>query len=120
IKLLEEILSFRMQGVEIDIGDMYVEGHKAASDVSDEIECSSEVLRLGKHIGTGRFGMPDNVSQGFLDNAVDRRFYIFRKPMSLINSKDLESGNQPGAFTRILNKAGESLNQSQVVETCRS
>src|SRR5437762_4384932 len=33
IKLLEEILSFRMQGVEFDNGDMYVDGHKAASDV---------------------------------------------------------------------------------------
>src|SRR5207244_4143612 len=27
IKLLEEILSFRMQGVEFDNGDMYVDGH---------------------------------------------------------------------------------------------
>src|SRR5713101_8028710 len=33
IKLLEEILSFRMQGVELDDGDMYVDGHKSASDV---------------------------------------------------------------------------------------
>src|SRR5690349_22556185 len=33
IKLLEEILSFRMQGVEFDNGEMYVDGHKAASDV---------------------------------------------------------------------------------------
>src|SRR5438876_9175705 len=32
IKLLEEILSFRMQGVEFDIGDMYVDGHKARSE----------------------------------------------------------------------------------------
>src|SRR5688500_19080638 len=37
IKLLEEILSFRMQCVEFDNGDMYVDGHKAASDVRDEI-----------------------------------------------------------------------------------
>src|SRR5690554_1650898 len=36
INLLEEILSFRMQGVEFDNGDMYVDGHKAASDVRDE------------------------------------------------------------------------------------
>src|SRR5260370_7372182 len=36
IKLLEEILSFRMQGVEFDNGDMYVDGHKAASDVRDK------------------------------------------------------------------------------------
>src|SRR5260370_1096674 len=33
IKLLEEILSFPMQGVEFDNGDMYVDGHKAASSV---------------------------------------------------------------------------------------
>src|SRR5205809_8128585 len=33
IKLLEEILSFRMQGVEFDNGDLYVDGRVAASDV---------------------------------------------------------------------------------------
>src|SRR5215831_11243517 len=33
IKLLEEILSLRFQGVEFDNGDVYVYGHKAASDV---------------------------------------------------------------------------------------
>src|SRR2546430_17577259 len=37
IKLLEEILSFRMQGVEFDNGGMFVDGHKAASDVRDAI-----------------------------------------------------------------------------------
>src|SRR2546421_8584411 len=36
IKLLEEILSFRRRGVEFDNGDMYVDAHKAASDVHDE------------------------------------------------------------------------------------
>src|SRR5947207_1457585 len=36
IKLLEEILSFRMQGVEFDNGDMYVDGYKADSEVSNE------------------------------------------------------------------------------------
>src|SRR2546428_11148789 len=30
IKLLEELLAFRMQGGEFDDGDMYVDGHKAA------------------------------------------------------------------------------------------
>src|SRR4051812_3510626 len=35
LKLLEEILSFRMQGVEFDNGDMYVGDHKAASVVRD-------------------------------------------------------------------------------------
>src|SRR5256885_13447935 len=36
IKLLDEIRSFRMQGVEIDYGAMDVDGHKAASCVRDE------------------------------------------------------------------------------------
>src|SRR2546426_9828033 len=45
IKLLEEILSFRMQGVECDNGDMYVDGHKAASDVRDEFVSVTEKLR---------------------------------------------------------------------------
>src|SRR5437879_10248750 len=44
IKLLEEILSFRMKGVEFDNGDMYVDGHKAASDVGDEFVSVSEQL----------------------------------------------------------------------------
>src|SRR5258707_14298243 len=36
IKLLAEILSFRMQGVELHNGGMYVDGHNAASDVRVE------------------------------------------------------------------------------------
>src|SRR5438876_1846752 len=44
IKLLEEILSFRMQGVEFDNGAMYVAGHKAASDVRDEFVSVTEKL----------------------------------------------------------------------------
>src|SRR5262245_30353119 len=44
IKLLEEILSFRIQGVEFDNGDMYVDGHKAASDVRDEFVSVTEKL----------------------------------------------------------------------------
>src|SRR5256885_14554037 len=36
IKLLEERLSFTMQSVEFDNGDMYVDSPKAASDVRDE------------------------------------------------------------------------------------
>src|SRR5712671_3347187 len=44
IKLLAEILSFRMQGVEFDNGDMYVDGHKAASDVRDEFVSVTEKL----------------------------------------------------------------------------
>src|SRR5256712_13363749 len=44
IKLLGEILSFRMPGVEFDNGDMYVDGHKAASDVRDEFVSVTEQL----------------------------------------------------------------------------
>src|SRR5258706_325894 len=44
IKLLENILSFRMQGIELNNGDMYVDGHKAASDVRDEFVSVTETL----------------------------------------------------------------------------
>src|SRR5256884_9701476 len=44
IKLLEEVLSFGMQGVEFDNGDMYVDGHNAASDVRDEFVSVTEKL----------------------------------------------------------------------------
>src|SRR4051794_31947804 len=38
----KRFLSFRMQGVEFDNGDMYVDGHKAASDVRDEFVSVTE------------------------------------------------------------------------------
>src|SRR5260221_13681837 len=44
IKLLEEILSFLIQGVEFHNGDMYVGGHKAASDVRDDVVSVTEKL----------------------------------------------------------------------------
>src|SRR2546427_12928039 len=44
IKLLKKILSFRMQGVEFANGDMYVDGHKAASGVRDEFVYVTEKL----------------------------------------------------------------------------
>src|SRR2546426_727471 len=44
IKLLEEILSFRMQGVEFDNGDMYVDGHRAAYGLCDEFVSVPEKL----------------------------------------------------------------------------
>src|SRR5260370_2500789 len=44
IKLFEEILSFRMQGVGFDNGDMYVDGQKAASDVRDAFVYVTEKL----------------------------------------------------------------------------
>src|SRR5260370_41192892 len=42
IKLLEGILSFRMQGVEFGNGDMYVDGPKAASDGRAEVGSVTE------------------------------------------------------------------------------
>src|SRR2546421_164849 len=44
IKLFAEILCFRMQAAESDEGDMYVGGHKAASDVLDEFVSVTEKL----------------------------------------------------------------------------
>src|SRR2546423_733973 len=44
IKPFEENFSVRMQGVEFDNGDMYVDGHKAASDVRDEFLFVTEKL----------------------------------------------------------------------------
>src|SRR6476620_11882800 len=44
IKLLEETLSFRMQGVEFAHGDMYVDGPQAASDVRDVFVSVTEKL----------------------------------------------------------------------------
>src|SRR2546427_10068215 len=44
IKLLGATLSFRMQGVGFDNADMYVDGHKAASDVRDGFVSGAEEL----------------------------------------------------------------------------
>src|SRR5690349_23108852 len=52
IKLLEETLSFRMQGVEFDNGDMYVDGHKAASDVRDEFVSVRSEERFSRNAET--------------------------------------------------------------------
>src|SRR5437667_158023 len=60
IKLLEEILSFRMQGVEFDNGDMYADGHKAASDVRDEFVSVTEKLMDDRKSGSA--GMPRPIS----------------------------------------------------------
>src|SRR2546429_9796199 len=47
IKLLAEILSFRMHGVAFDTGDMYVDGHTAASDVRAEFVSVPQKLMGG-------------------------------------------------------------------------
>src|SRR5258706_13028667 len=44
INVLEKILSFRMQGVEVVIGFMYVDGHKDAFDV--RVEFVSVTVKL--------------------------------------------------------------------------
>src|SRR5437868_15073831 len=44
IKLLIDILSFRMQVVEFDDGDMYVDGHKAACDVRGVVVSSTDTI----------------------------------------------------------------------------
>src|SRR5258708_33205672 len=44
ITLLEEVLYFRMQGVELDNGDMYADGPKAASVVRDACVSVAEKL----------------------------------------------------------------------------
>src|SRR5262245_3162887 len=44
IKLVDEILWFRMAGVECGNGDMYVDGAKAAADVRDEFVSVTEKL----------------------------------------------------------------------------
>src|SRR5205807_1707436 len=44
IKLLEEILSVRMQGVECANSDMYVDGHQAGSDVRHEFVAFTQKL----------------------------------------------------------------------------
>src|SRR5437763_14304237 len=47
IKLLEEILYFRLQGVELGNGAMYVDGRKAASDVREEFVFGTVKLLAG-------------------------------------------------------------------------
>src|SRR5690606_19588444 len=78
IKLLEEILSFRMQGVEFDNGDMYVDGHKAASDVRDEFVSVTEKLMDGsarcyngrpqRDINNATDHRPERDEEWFLEN----------------------------------------------------
>src|SRR4051812_37234995 len=44
LSLHDALPIFRMQGVEFDNGDMYVDGHKAASDVRDEPLFRSSIM----------------------------------------------------------------------------
>src|SRR3712207_7399162 len=82
IKLLEEILSFRMQGVEFDNGDMYVDGHKAASDVRDEFVSVTEKLDRK----SGSAGMPRPISYAV--------FCLKKKTMSQCSGRGERSGRR--------------------------
>src|SRR5690625_6562169 len=67
IKRLEEILSFRMQGVGFGNGGMYVDGHKAASDGRDEFVSVTEKLM-------DELAQCDNVlAQLDINNTIDNR-----------------------------------------------
>src|SRR5256884_311420 len=76
IKLLEEVLSFRMQGVEFDKGDRYVDGHKAAAVVRDEFVSVTEkfIARRGRHTRCSRDWSSDVCSSDLTS--------WFRKPRS--------------------------------------
>src|SRR5438445_279681 len=80
IKLLEEILSFRMQGVEFDNDDMYVDGHKAASDV--RCECVTVADKLMYELAECYHVLP----QIDINNTIDHRpegdekwFFFFKQ-----------------------------------------
>src|SRR5258708_1926096 len=67
IKLLEEILSFRMQGVEFDNGDMYVDVLNGVSEVGDEFLSVTE--KLMDELGECYNVLP----QLNINNTIDRR-----------------------------------------------
>src|SRR5947208_2125262 len=109
IKLLEEILSFRMQGVEFDNGDMYVDGHKAASDVGDEFVSVTEKLmdELAQcynvlhqlDINNSIVHRPEGDEKSFLENdkTVTHFFFIFFQAEDGIRD-DLVTGVQTCAL----------------------
>src|SRR5438128_1682139 len=67
IKLLEEILSFRLQGVEVHNCDMYVCGHKGGSGVPGEVVFGSE--KVMDEFGPSQHGLP----QLDINNTIDHR-----------------------------------------------
>src|SRR5438093_5381997 len=104
IKLLEEILSFRMQAVEFDNGDMYVDGHKAASDVRDEFVSVTEKLMdelaqcynvlpqldINKDRKSGSAGMPRPISYAV---------FCLKKKISHSHSRNHKNGSKTTALT---------------------
>src|SRR5438874_1260985 len=82
IKLLEEILSFRMQGVEFDNGDMYVDDHKAASDVRDKfVSVTEKLMDELTYRKSGSAGMPRPISYAVfcLKKKKKKKLQIIRK-----------------------------------------
>src|SRR3546814_13042967 len=111
IKLWEDILSFRMQGFEFDNGDMYVDGHKAASAVRDEFVSVPEKLmdelaqcyNVLPHLDINNTidHRPDGHEKWFLENektytqfcckrAADRTLKSIRDEYNYITKKDLK------------------------------
>src|SRR2546427_361847 len=90
IKLLEEILSFRMQGVEFDNGDMYVDGHKAASEVRDEFVSvfyqAEDGIRDLTVTGVQTCALPISTRQGIALGNVRRKF-LYRRPSGRRHSR---------------------------------
>src|SRR5258708_15921080 len=67
LKLCDDIISFLKQGVEFDNGDMYVDGHKAASEVRDEFVSVTE--KLMDELAQCYNGLP----QLDINNTIDHR-----------------------------------------------
>src|SRR4051812_31983008 len=67
LKLFEEILAFRMQGVEFVYVDVYVDGYKASSDVRDEFGCVTK--KLMDELAQCYNGLP----QPDINNTIDLR-----------------------------------------------
>src|SRR5262249_33932266 len=109
IKLLEEILSFRMQGVEFDNGDMYVDGHKAASDVRDEFVSVTEK-------STGKDVNSHTVLDGIITTimATIQRINIIGSREGSRNRRRLKA-NQTGKKFRVGIKSNISTNRNNLI-----
>src|SRR5207248_2320981 len=111
IKLLEEILSFRMQGVEFDNGDMYVDGHKAASDVRDEFTNINIIARR-----TGKDVNSHTVLDGIITTimATIQRINIIGSREGSRNRRRLKA-NQTGKKFRVGIKSNISTNRNNLI-----
>src|SRR5256886_1949618 len=99
IKLLEEILSFRMQGVEVDNGDVYVDGHKAASGVCDEFV--SVNVRLMDRLAQGYDLLPQLHINETIDHRPEGYFFSSRRQHTRFDcdwSSDVCSSDLPAVW----------------------